>query len=70
MSSYRTHKQTLDTMLRMLEKGRLISREQAARLFGCRKETISIWINELRGAGHKIHFSRSLQKYVLLKKND
>ena len=54
----------------MLEKGRFISRRQAAALFGCTEGTITIWLNELREDGHDIHYSRSLQKYQLVKKNE
>lgn len=67
MSSYRSHKQTLDRILNMLEKGRFISRTQAAGLFGCAEVTITLWLNQLREDGHKIRYSRSLQKYVLVK---
>ncbi|MDO8992218.1 helix-turn-helix domain-containing protein [Daejeonella sp.] len=70
MNSYRSHQQNLLRILEMLEKGRFISRRQAARLFDCTEGTITIWLNELREDGHKIHYSRSLQKYVLNKKND
>jgi hypothetical protein len=57
-------------MLNMLEKGRFISRTQAAQLFDCREGTITVWLNELREDGHEIHYSRSLQKYVLHKKEN
>lgn len=69
MNSYRSHQHNLLRILEMLEKGRFISRRQAARLFDCTEGTITIWLNELREDGHEIHYSRSLQKYVL-KKND
>lgn len=69
MSSYRSHKQTLDTMLSMIEKGGLISRRQAARFFSCSEDSITNWINELREQGHDVYYSRSLQKYLLRKKN-
>ncbi|SKB40307.1 DeoR family transcriptional regulator [Daejeonella lutea] len=69
MNSYRSHGQHLKVMLEMLEKGRFISRQQAARYFDCSEDTITNWLNELRDEGHEIHFSRSLQRYVL-KKND
>jgi len=70
MNSYRSHQQNLIRILEMLEKGRFISRRQAARLFDCTEGTITIWLNELREDGHKIQYSRSLQKYVLNKKNE
>jgi len=57
-------------MLNMLEKGRFISRSQTARLFDCSEDTITNWINELRDNGYDIRYSRSLQKYTLIKKND
>jgi len=57
-------------MLNMLEKGRFISRRQAAQVFGCTKGTITIWLNELREGGQEIRYSRSLQKYVLGKKSE
>ncbi|MEJ7778750.1 MAG: helix-turn-helix domain-containing protein [Daejeonella sp.] len=68
MSSFRSHQENLLRMVNMLEKGRFISRRQAARLFECTERTITIWLNELREAGHDIQYSRSLQKYVLHKK--
>ncbi len=68
MSSFRVHQQNLSRMLNMLDKGRFISRSQAARLFDCTEGTITLWLNELRTDGHEIHYSRSLQKYVLDKK--
>jgi len=55
-------------MLNMLEKGRFISRRQAALQFGCSEDSITNWINDLREEGHDIHYSRSLQKYILHKK--
>jgi biotin operon repressor len=54
----------------MLEKGRFISRAQAARLFDCSEDSITNWLNELRENGYKIRYSRSLQKYTLIKKNE
>ncbi len=68
MNSYRTHKQTLKIMLSMVETGKLLSRKQAARYFGCREGTISTWLNQLREDGNVIRYSRSLQRYILLKK--
>lgn len=68
MNSYRSHQQNLLSILHMLEKGRFISRRQAAQLFACTEGTITIWLNELREDGHEIYYSRSLQKYVLNKK--
>ena len=69
MNSYRSHKQNLQKMINMIEKGRFISRRQAALQFECSEDSITNWINELREEGHAIHYSRSLQKYVLDKKN-
>ncbi|MEJ7778997.1 MAG: hypothetical protein WKF68_05355 [Daejeonella sp.] len=68
MCSYRSHQQSLLRMLKMLEKGRLLSRRQATQLFGCTEGTITAWLNELREDGYNVHYSRSLQKYVLQKK--
>ena len=56
-------------MLEMLEKGRFASRAKAAGVFGCTEGTITKWLNELREDGHKIHYSRAMQKYIL-EKND
>lgn len=70
MNSYRSHKNDLLRMLAMLEKGRFISRRQAALQFGCSEDSITNWINDLKEEGHQIYYSRSLQKYVLSKKND
>ncbi|MEJ7780780.1 MAG: helix-turn-helix domain-containing protein [Daejeonella sp.] len=70
MSSFRSHQQNLLRMLNMLEKGRFISRGQAARLFDCSEDTITNWISELKEDGHDIRYSRSLQKYILHKKNE
>lgn len=52
-------------LLDMLEKGRLISREQATKLFGCSAKTVTAWIKELQEKGHDIQYSRALQKYIL-----
>lgn len=67
MRSYRSHKQNLAIILDMVEKGRLISRKQAARLFRCTEKTITDRIKELKEDGHEIHYSRSLKKFILKK---
>ncbi len=70
MNSFKSHKQNLQLILEMLDKGRLISRRQVARQFGCSEDSITNLINELREEGYSIHYSRSLQKYILHKKNE
>lgn len=54
-------------LLEMIEKGRLISRQQAARLFHCSEKTITARINELKEDGHDIHYSRSIQRFIIKK---
>lgn len=68
MNRFKSHKQNLQRILNMLEKGRFISRRQASVLFECTDQTITVWLNELREDGHEIHYSRSLQKFTLIKK--
>lgn len=68
MSSSRTHQRILLRIITMLKKGRFLSRGQAARLFNCTEQTITVWLNELREDGHQIRYSRSLQRFVI--KND
>lgn len=70
MSDYLSHQEILNRILSMLEKGRLLSRRQGARLFDCDEDTFTNWINQLRKSGHQIRYSRSLQKYTLVKKNE
>lgn len=65
MNSYRSHGQELKIVLEMLEKKRFISRQHAARYFGCSEDTITNWINQLREQGYVIYYSRSLQRYVI-----
>ncbi|MES2875455.1 MAG: HTH domain-containing protein [Bacteroidota bacterium] len=65
MRSHRSHNEDIASLLGMLEKGRFISRAQAAKLFGCSEKTVNSLIKELRENGHDIHYSRSLQKYIL-----
>ncbi len=67
MRSYRSHSEDMIHLLDMLEKGRLVSRKQAAKLFGCSEKTVTAWIQECREKGHDIHYSRALQKYILKK---
>lgn len=67
MRSYSSHHEDLTKLLDILEKGRLISRNQAAKLFGCSEKTVTAWIKELQGKGHDIYYSRALQKYILKK---
>ncbi|WP_371135121.1 HTH domain-containing protein [Daejeonella sp.] len=55
-------------MLEMLKKGKLISRSQVAQLLGTSEQTVTARIKELRYLGHKIQYSRSLHKYILIKK--
>ncbi len=57
----------MESLLNILEKGRLISRKQAAQLFGCSEKTVTAWVKELQENGNDIHYSRALQKYILKK---
>lgn len=65
MRSYRVIGQDINRMLEMLEKGRLLSRKQAAQHFNCSEKTITSWIKVLKELGHQVHYSRSLKKYLL-----
>lgn len=68
MTSYLSIKQNLDILMEMLEKGELLSLKQAAQLFDCTEATITSRLNYLRESGHKIQYSRSAHKFVLIKR--
>ena len=68
MGSFRTHRYRLKQLLNMLERGRLLSRKQAAMLFGCSERSVTSWLNELREE-HDIRYSRALQRYILIKED-
>ena len=65
MRSYQSHKRNQAILLEMIEKGRLISRQQAARFFHCSEKTITARLNELKEEGNDIHYSRSVKKFIL-----
>ncbi len=68
MRSYRSINQNLGILMDMLKKGELLSRKQAGEGFNCSVKTITHRLNYLRARGHKIHYSRAKQKYLLIKR--
>ena len=68
MRSYRSISQNLSILMDMLKKGELLSRGQAAENFNCSERTITRWLNYLKKRGHKIEYSTSKQKFLLIKR--
>ncbi len=68
MSSYQSITQNLLILMDLLIKGELLSLKQAAELFNCSEATITNRLNCLRESGYKIQYSRSVHKFVLIKR--
>lgn len=68
MRSYASISQNLSILMDMLKKGELLSRGQAAESFNCSERTITRWLNYLKGRGHKIEYSSTKQKFLLIER--
>jgi len=67
MVSFSTYEARRDYLLELIIKKRPLSRKQLAKKFECEEHTITRMINDLRyNKNHNIHYSKSLQHYVLL----
>ncbi|MXV49959.1 hypothetical protein GS399_03170 [Pedobacter sp. HMF7647] len=62
--SYQTGRK-LDYLLDLVRKGRAQSPSQLAEVFGCSPGTAKRMIGKLRTVGHRIHFSKLLNRYIL-----
>ena len=62
---YLTYTERLNYLLEMIEKGQLLSLKQASEKFECSERTIQRMINELRGQGYHIKYSRRNMIYFI-----
>ncbi len=59
------YSERLDSLLEMIEKGRISSPKQIVQKFNCCDKTARNMINNLRYEGYKIEYSRGLRKYII-----
>ena len=65
MMTHRLYQKRLALVLECVRAGNLTSPVELAKQFQCTEKTIRNMINALRNDGHRIRYSRSLQKYLI-----
>ena len=67
MVNFPTYESQRDYLLELIQKKYPLSRKALALKFDCEEHRITRMINDLRyHKNHNIHYSKSLQRYVLL----